>query len=67
MIHLEWDNPKVIKQIKCVQAEARKFKVDTMLTPGKIYDVVNESDEFIFIIDNSDRVAGYLKEYFKAV
>lgn len=67
MIHLKWKDRKVIKQIECVQAEARKYKVDTMLTPGKIYDVVNETDEFIFIIDNSDRVAGYLKEYFKAV
>jgi hypothetical protein len=65
MIHLHWENSETIKQIKCVHAEAKKFIVNRKLTPGKIYDVKNETDEFYFIIDNSDRVGGFLKEYFE--
>ena len=64
MIHLKWDQSEIIKQVKCVQNNAQKYTVDTMLTVGKTYDVINETDEFIFIIDNSNRVAGYYKEYF---
>jgi len=64
LIHLKWDQPEIIKQVTCVQNNAQKYTVDTMLTVGKTYDVINETDEFIFIIDNSNRVAGYYKEYF---
>lgn len=67
MIHLDWDQAKVVKQVKCVKNQAKKYTVDKMLTVGKIYNVINETDEFIFVIDNSDRVAGYVKEYFEAV
>lgn len=65
MIHLDWDKRAVIKQIECVHADAKKFVVNNKLTPGKKYDVINETDEFYFIIDNSNRVGGFLKEYFK--
>jgi len=65
MIHLHWENSETIKQIKCVHAEAKKFIVNRKLTPGKVYDVKNETDEFYFIIDNSDRIGGFLKEYFE--
>jgi len=64
MIHYNWEDKKVIKQVKCVHTKAKKYKVNTMLTENKVYDVINETDEFLFIIDNSDRVAGYYKEYF---
>jgi len=67
MIHLDWKNNPVIKRVKCIHADAKKYKVDTMLTKGKTYDVINETDEFMFIIDNSNRVAGYYKEYFKTI
>jgi len=67
MIHLNWKNKPIQKRVKCIHSEAKKYKVDTMLTKGKEYDVINETDEFIFIIDNSDRVAGYYKEYFKTI
>ncbi|HLS23164.1 MAG TPA: DUF6501 family protein [Pseudogracilibacillus sp.] len=67
MIHYDWDKKEAIKQVKCVHTEAKKYKVDTMLTEGKVYDVINETDEFIFIIDNSNRVAGYYKEYFEEI
>lgn len=64
MIHKQWEDSKSERYITCVDNVAEKFKVDTMLTVGKEYKVVNETDEFIFIIDNSNRVAGYYKNYF---
>ncbi len=67
MIHLDWHNAKIIKKVKCVQNKAKKYTVDTMLTEGKLYNVINETDEFVFVIDNSERIAGYYKEYFEAV
>ena len=67
MIHLNWEENETIKQIKCIHADAKKFVVHNKLTPGKIYDVKNETDEFYFIIDNSNRMAGFLKEYFEPV
>ena len=67
MIHLNWKNRQVIKQIECVHTDAKKFIVNKKLTPGKKYNVKNETDEFYFIIDNSDRVGGFLKEYFKEI
>ncbi|WP_040981314.1 DUF6501 family protein [Oceanobacillus jeddahense] len=65
MIHKDWENRETIKQIKCVHANAKKFIVDRKLTPGKVYDVKNETEEFYFIIDNSDRMAGFKKDYFE--
>ncbi len=67
MIHIDWEKKEAIKQVKCIHTKAEKYKVDTMLTEGKVYDVINETDEFIFIIDNSNRVAGYYKDYFEEV
>ena len=67
MIHLDWENRETIKQIECIHADAKKFIVNNKLTPGKNYDVKNESDEFYFIIDNSNRIGGFLKEYFKEI
>ncbi|ASN05565.1 DUF6501 family protein [Virgibacillus necropolis] len=64
MIHLNWEKRDTIKQIKCVHADAKKFIVDKKLTPGKVYDVKNETEEFYFIIDNSNRIGGFLKNYF---
>ncbi len=65
MIHLTWENKSTNRQVECISNEAKKYKVNNMLTVGKMYDVINETEEFIFIKDNSDRVAGYVKEYFK--
>lgn len=66
MRHLEWEENKSNEQVICVSNTAEKYKVNKMLTVGNTYDVINETDEFIFIIDNSNRVAGYYKIYFKA-
>lgn len=67
MIHLSWEQNKTKKRVKCIHTKAEKYTVKSMLTKGKIYDVINETDEFIFIIDNSNRVGGYYKEYFEFV
>ena len=64
MIHINWENRETIKTIKCVHADAKKFVVNNMLTPGKNYQVKNETDEFYFIIDNSNRIGGFKKDYF---
>ncbi|HZW68764.1 MAG TPA: DUF6501 family protein [Pseudogracilibacillus sp.] len=67
MIHIGWENNETIKQIKCVHTNAQKYKVNDKLTVGETYDVKNETDEFYFIIDNSNRIGGFLKEYFEEV
>ena len=67
MNHLRWNEDQIIKKVKCVSNQADKYKVDSMLTLGKEYAVVNETDEFIFVIDNSDRIAGYYKKYFESI
>ncbi|MBY7143539.1 hypothetical protein KFZ56_10870 [Virgibacillus sp. NKC19-3] len=67
MIHLDWKNRETLKEIECVHADAEKFMVDHKLTPGKKYEVKNETDEFYFIIDNSNRIGGFFKDYFKEI
>lgn len=64
MIHKNWEQKETIKSIKCVHADAKKFIVHHMLTPGKVYEVKNETDEFYFILDNSNRIGGFKKDYF---
>ncbi|WP_313019191.1 DUF6501 family protein, partial [Macrococcoides bohemicum] len=34
---------------------------------GQVYDVVNETEEYYQIRDNSGKVGGYYKEYFEEV
>ncbi|MCD5322910.1 MULTISPECIES: DUF6501 family protein [Pontibacillus] len=67
MIHKTWYETETIKKVECVHADAEKYIVDRVLTPGKIYDVKNETEEFIFIIDNTGRMGGFKKDYFKEV
>ncbi|PKR78792.1 hypothetical protein CEY16_03290 [Halalkalibacillus sediminis] len=65
MIHKTWyDNPTT-KQITCVHVDAKKFTVENVLTPGKVYDVKNESDEFYFVVDDTGKMGGFYKEYFE--
>lgn len=65
MIHNTWQQKETIKKVKCVHTNAKKYMVDRALTVGKTYDVKNETDEFIFIIDNTGKVGGYYKDYFE--
>ncbi|MGV2620208.1 UNVERIFIED_CONTAM: DUF6501 family protein [Halobacillus marinus] len=67
MIHKTWEQNETTKQVECIQNDAKKFVVHNVLTPGKVYDVKNESEEFYFVIDNSGRMGGFYKEYFKEV
>lgn len=64
MIHYNWAEKQTIKKVKCVHTNAKKYSVENKLTVDKIYEVKNETDEFYFILDNSDRIAGFYKEYF---
>ncbi len=67
MIHYNWENQQTKKKIKCIHTDAKKFTVKHTLTAGQTYDVKNETDEFYFIIDNTNRIGGFLKEYFEEV
>ncbi|MGN8647007.1 DUF6501 family protein [Gracilibacillus sp. HCP3S3_G5_1] len=67
MIHQKWESNQTNKKVKCVHTNAKKYKVDSVLTEGNIYDVKNETDEFYFIIDNTNRIAGFKKDYFEIV
>ena len=64
MIHTSWKDRETIKKVKCVHTNAQKYKVDSVLTVGNIYEVKSETDEFYFIIDNTGRIGGYYKDYF---
>jgi len=65
MLHEEWLNKNAIKQVEVINVDAKKYKVDSMLTIGKVYDVVNETEEYYHIKDNSGKIGGYYKSYFK--
>lgn len=67
MLHEDWKSRTPIKQVLVVNTDAKKFTVSDMLTIGKQYDVINETEEYYQIIDNSDLVGGYYKDYFKEV
>jgi len=60
-------NKETIKKVKCVHTNAEKYMVNRVLTVGKTYEVKNETDEFLFIIDNTGKVGGYYKDYFEEV
>lgn len=55
------------KKVIVKHTDAEKFKVSDMLTIGKVYEVVNETEEYIFIRDNSGKVGGYYHDYFEEV
>ncbi|MEW9501764.1 DUF6501 family protein [Jeotgalibacillus marinus] len=65
MIHKGWEERPSIKRVICVHDDAAKYVVNNVLTVGKAYEVKNETDEFVFIIDNSGKVGGFYKDYFK--
>ena len=52
------------KKVIVKHTDAEKFKVSDMLTVG---EVVNETEEYIFIKDNSGKVGGYYHDYFEEV
>lgn len=56
-----------MKKVKVTNTNAEKFTVSNVLTIGKEYDVVNETEEYIFVVDNTGEVAGFYKDYFEEV
>jgi len=67
MLHETWKERTPIKKVEVIHTDAKKFTVSDMLTVGKQYDVINETEEYYQIIDNSRLVGGYYKEYFKEI
>ena len=54
-----------LRTVNCKHSDAAKYVVNNMLTPGQEYHVKNETEEFLFIVDNSGKVGGYYKTYFE--
>ncbi|MED5049784.1 DUF6501 family protein [Bacillus siamensis] len=67
MIHNNWQTKESVKKVKCVHTDAKKYIVKNVLTLGKEYEVKNETEEFIFVVDNTNKVGGFYKEYFEEV
>ncbi|MCM3357393.1 MULTISPECIES: DUF6501 family protein [unclassified Psychrobacillus] len=65
MIHTNWALKPTTKTVTCIHTDAKKFLVSNVLTVGKTYEVKNETEEFLFVIDNTGKVGGYYKEYFQ--
>ncbi|GEN82648.1 hypothetical protein SLU01_09600 [Sporosarcina luteola] len=65
MSFMNWTTAPTLRKVVCTHANAEKYVVTDVLTPGKEYDVKNETDEFIFIVDNTGKVGGYYKTYFE--
>ncbi|MFK2825260.1 DUF6501 family protein [Bacillus sp. B190/17] len=65
MNHLQWVKKDTIKQVKCLHTNAQKYMVENRLTPGQLYDVKNETEEFYFLVDDKGKVSGFYKEYFE--
>ncbi|WJY28246.1 MULTISPECIES: DUF6501 family protein [Sporosarcina] len=61
----EWPDAPAIRQVVCKHADAAKYLVTNVLTPGRTYDVKNETEEFLFVVDNTGKVGGYYKTYFE--
>lgn len=65
MAFKDWIAAPAIRTVICKHADAAKYVVNNVLTPGKAYEVKNETDEFIFVLDNTGKVGGYYKTYFE--
>lgn len=64
MLHNVWKDSPTIKTVTCNHTNAAKYLVSNVLTVGQTYEVKNETDEFLFVIDNTGNIGGYYKEYF---
>ncbi|WP_422123338.1 DUF6501 family protein [Planococcus sp. X10-3] len=65
MIHNDWLTRETIRTVTCKHTDAAKFLVSNVLTVGKTYEVKNETEEFIFVIDNTGKIGGFYKTYFE--
>ena len=67
LIQQTWKETSTIKKVKCIHTDAKKYMVNRVLTEGKTYEVKNETEEFLFVLDNSGKIGGFYKEYFEEV
>lgn len=65
MKHLDWAEQPTLRTVTCKHTNAEKFLVSNVLTEGKSYEVKNETEEFLFVIDNTGKIGGYYKDYFE--
>ena len=65
MIHNEWLQKETTRKVTCIHTDAAKFLVSNVLTVGKEYEVKNETEEFIFVVDNTGKIGGFYKTYFE--
>ena len=65
MLHLKWKDAPTLRAVTCKHTNASKYLISNVLTVGKQYDVKNETEEFVFIIDNTGNIGGYYKDYFE--
>ena len=61
----DWTITPANRTVVCKHAVAAKYVVNNVLTPGKEYEVKNETEEFIFVMDNTGKVGGFYKTYFE--
>ncbi|CAD2077577.1 hypothetical protein GCM10007358_02170 [Phocicoccus schoeneichii] len=66
MLHEIWQDNN-LGQVKVTNVDAKKYKVSDMLTVDKVYTIVNETEEYIFVVDNSGKVGGFYKDYFEKI
>lgn len=66
MLHETWQDNN-LGQVKVTNVDAKKYKVSDMLTIDKVYTIVNETEEYIFVVDNSGKVGGFYKDYFEKI
>jgi len=65
MLHNVWKNAPTTRNVTCAHTNASKYLVSNVLTVGQTYEVKNETEEFIFVIDNTGQIGGFYKEYFE--
>ncbi|MBM7705624.1 hypothetical protein JOD03_000507 [Chryseomicrobium aureum] len=65
MIHTNWTEKPTLRTVTCKHTDAAKFLVSNVLTAGKTYEVKNETEEFVFVVDNTGKIGGYYKDYFE--
>lgn len=66
MLQETWQDNN-LGQVKVTNVDAKKYKVSDMLTIDKVYTIVNETEEYIFVVDNSGKVGGFYKDYFEKI
>ena len=65
MLHNVRKDVPTTRTVTCTHTNATKYLVSNVLTVGQTYEVKNETEEFIFVIDNTGQIGGYYKEYFE--